>query len=280
MNFFVSLYNHITFQQVEVVLLTTLKIVLIMIFMFIGIKLGNIIIDRFIEKQSKLKFSIEEKKSKTIGTIIKSIMRYSIFFLGIIEILSLLFSGISLTFAGIGGVAIGFGAQDVLKDIISGFFILMEDQFSIGEYVTLEDKSGLIESMELRITKIRDFNGDIHTIPNRLISKVTNHSRGDKRVMLDVEISNGENVDKVISILDRICDNYNKTSNSIIEGTSVLGVSAMKENSFTIKIVGRAINMTQGDCEMQLRREIVRSLENEKIKAITSKVDVTNNISR
>ncbi|HEY5562232.1 MAG TPA: mechanosensitive ion channel domain-containing protein [Clostridiaceae bacterium] len=280
MNFFVSLYNHITFQQVEVVLLTTLKIVLIMIFMFIGIKLGNIIIDRFIEKQSKLKFSIEEKKSKTIGTIIKSIMRYSIFFLGIIEILSLLFSGISLTFAGIGGVAIGFGAQDVLKDIISGFFILMEDQFTIGEYVTLEDKSGLIESMELRITKIRDFNGDIHTIPNRLISKVTNHSRGDKRVMLDVEISNGENVDKVISILDRICDNYNKTSNSIIEGTSVLGVSAMKENSFTIKIVGRAINMTQGDCEMQLRREIVRSLENEKIKAITSKVDVTNNISR
>jgi small conductance mechanosensitive channel len=201
----------------------------------------------------------------TLEAILKSILRYSVYFFGIVGILTQMFGAISLTFAGIGGVAIAFGAQSLVKDIINGFFILFEDQFAVGDHINIDDKGGIVESIELRITKIRDFNGDLHIIPNGLITKVTNHSRGDIRVAVDIDIPYEEDMDKVIGIVSAVCERFKAENENMVEGPKVLGVSALKESSLTIKVAGKAKPMTQWDAEMSLRREIKKALNEEKI---------------
>lgn len=247
---------------------TLLKIVLVLVVMYLVIKIGSSIIDKAVHRQKNLKFSLDIKKAKTLGQLLKSILRYTVYFFGIIEILSMLglFGTISLTFAGIGGVAIGFGAQSLIKDVINGFFILLEDQYSVSDYVTIDDKSGIVESIELRLTKIRDFNGDLHLIPNGSISRVTNHSRGNMRVSLDIDIAYDKNIDLVQQIIDQVCISFKEQNPNMVEGPKVLGVSALKEDSMTLRVMGKSKPMAQWDCEMKLREEIRSALKREGIR--------------
>jgi small-conductance mechanosensitive channel len=239
------------------------KIVGIIILMWLAIKISRWIINRTVEKQSRseLRFSLDERKSKTIGAVLKSILKYTVYFFGITAILTIIFGGISLTFASIGGVAIGFGAQNLVKDVINGFFILFEDQFSVGDYINIEDKGGIVESVELRVTKIRDFNGDLHIIPNGLITRVTNHSRGNMRILVEVDVDSDENIDRVIEVLNVACAKFKKNQEDIIEGPTVLGITSLKENNVTIRIVGKAKTMKQWDCEISLRMEIKKAFK-------------------
>lgn len=260
---------NITSEQLTNALITVIKVFAIAVIMYLSIKVGCAIIHKFMERQRKsnLKFTLNEKRSMTLEAILKSVLRYSVYFFGIVAILTQLFGAISLTFAGIGGVAIGFGAQSLVKDIINGFFILFEDQYAVGDYINIDDKGGVVESIELRVTKLRDFNGDLHIIPNGLITKITNHSRGDIRVALDVDIPYEEDIDRVIEIVSRVCEEFRNENKNMVEGPKVLGIAALKESSQTIKIAGKAKPMTQWDCEMNLRRKIKKALDSEKINA-------------
>lgn len=255
-------------EQIINAAFTLVKIVIVLIIMYLIIKIGNTIIDKAVHRQKNLKFSLDLKKAKTLGQLLKSILRYTVYFFGIIQILSMLglFGTISLTFAGIGGVAIGFGAQSIIKDVINGFFILLEDQYSVSDYVTIDDKSGIVESIELRLTKIRDFNGDLHLIPNGSISRVTNHSRGNMRVTLDIDIAYDKNVDLVQQIIDQVCIDFKEQNPNMVEGPKVLGVSALKEDCMTLRVMGKSKPMTQWDCEMKLREEIRTALKREGIR--------------
>ncbi len=250
--------------------------------MFIMVKLGTKFIDNFIKKQSKMKVSLDVKKASTLGTLLKSILRYTVYFFGVASILTQIVGPISLTFAGIGGVAIGFAAQNFVKDIINGFFILFEDQFAVGDYIDIEDKSGIVEGIGLRLTKIRDFNGDLHLIPNGNINTVTNHSRGSIRVLVDVDIAREEDIDNVVDILNSICENF-KNNDNMVDGPRVIGVTAIKEFGFTIRVVGRAKPMTQWEAENALRKEIKDNLDLHKIKVpypkrVVIKSDSLNNV--
>lgn len=243
---------------------TIIKIILILIAMYLLIKIGNGIINRYISKQKNFRFSVDEKKAKTVGAVLKSILRYCVYFFGIVSLVETIFSvsKIGLTFAGIGGVAVGFASQSLIKDIINGFFILFEDQFAVGDYIHIDDKGGVVESIELRVTKLRDFNGDLHTIPNGLIAKVTNHSRGNMKITIDVDIPYDEDMDKTIEVISNCCEKFKIENESVVrEGPSVLGVYAFKEGGVTIRVVGRTKPMAQWDTEMKLRKEIREELK-------------------
>lgn len=252
-------------QDVYNFLSIIIKVLVILIAMYLTIKIGNRIIERYVSKQKNFKFSLDDKKAKTIGAILKSVVRYSVYFVGVLSIIQVSFGNIGLTFASIGGVAIGFGSQSLVKDVINGFFILFEDHFAVGDYIHIDDKGGIVESIELRVTKIRDFNGDLHIIPNGLIAKVTNHSRGNMRIQVDVEISYSEDVDKAIDIISKLCDKFRKENENVTEGPSVLGVQSFKEGGVTIRVAGKAKPMTQWNTEMKLRKEIGETLKNENI---------------
>jgi small conductance mechanosensitive channel len=247
-------------EKINNLLSDVFGIILIIIGMYFFIKIGNHIIEKTVKNQNGMRISLDERKAKTIGAVLMSILRYSVYFFGIVAILNTIFGNIIIPFASVGGVAIGFGAQSLVKDIINGFFILFENQFAVGEYIHIDNKAGIVESVELRVTKLRDLNGDLHIIPNGLIKQVTNHSRGDMRMLVEVDIAYEENTENVIQVIQNICDEFKEKNENVIEGPKVLGISALKDSGVTIKVVGKAKSMTQWDCENLLRQELKEGL--------------------
>lgn len=253
--------SNITRDQIDSVVWKVIHIIFIMVCMYVAIKIGSKIIEKTVHKQKDLRFSLNDKKARTLGAVLRSILRYTVYFIGIGAIISNLFGGISLTIASIGGVAIGFGAQNLIKDVINGFFILFEDQYSVGDYITIEGKNGLVESIELRITKLRDFNGDLHIIPNGLISNVTNHSRGNMRVLVDIDITYEQDAYIAMDVLKKACEKFKEMNENVVDGPNVVGVTSLKESGVTIRIVGKAKSMTQWECENQLRAFLKKTLD-------------------
>jgi small-conductance mechanosensitive channel len=235
-----------------------LKIVFIIVAMIISIRLMNMVVDRFFDQKAKFKLIGEQKKVDTLRGIIKSILRYGIYFIAFTPILETVGIRVSslIAAAGIGGLAIGFGAQNLVRDVITGFFILLEDQFQVGDYIEVVDKSGIVEDITLRVTKLKDFNGDLHIIPNGIIDKVTNKSRDNMRALVEVGISYKENVDKIIDVLENICKEMAKKNDKIVEGPTVLGITNLGESGIIISIDAKTLPMEQWGIERELRKRI------------------------
>lgn len=234
----------------------TVKIVLIIAGMYLAVRIGSAVIRKVIEKHQTFRFSLDERKSQTLIEVLQSMLRYSVYFVGIIAIAGM-FGNVGLTMAGIGGVAVGFGSQSLIKDIINGFFILFEDQYSVGDHINIDGKSGVVESIGLRLTRIRDFNGDLHTIPNGSITKVTNHSRGDIRILVDIDISRSSDLDRVTAIVDELGKRFCSENEDVVECPMVLGIPALKEKGLTVRIIGKTKPQKNAPLEMQLRRELI-----------------------
>ena len=269
----------ISLEDFEVVFNKGIKIISIVIIMYLSIKIGKYLIKKAVDKQvkSNAALSLDPQRAKTLGGVMKSILKYSVYFLGITSILSVLFGGISFTFASIGGVALGLGSQSLIKDFINGFFILFEDQFGIGDYVTIGNFSGIVQTIGIRTTIIKDFTGDIHSIPNGMISEVTNHSRGNTRFIVDVDIAYEEDIDNAINAIKECCDKFQKEHEDFInEPIEVSGVSALAASSVTIRTVGRTKPLTQWKMENELRKVIKITLDENGIEIPYPKTQLIN----
>ncbi|EPY2303172.1 mechanosensitive ion channel family protein [Clostridium sporogenes] len=252
-----------------------MKIGIIFILMYLSIKIGNKIINRFVKKQRNLKFSLDDKKATTVGTILNSILRYTVYFLGIFAIIEILFGRIGSIFAGLGGAAIGLGAKDLIKDVISGFFILFEDQFSVGDYITVGDKSGIVDTIELRVTKLKDFNGDLHIIPNGLIDKVTNHAKNNIRFKIEINVAYEVDIEEAINTINKVCLEYGEERKDIIvEQPAVYGITSLGVNGISIVIYGRTTPMNQWTAEIELRKRILIELINKNIEIPYNKFQI------
>lgn len=253
----------IKLELIDTIITKSITIIIIAILMAITIKVANKMINKIVKKQieSNLKFTMDEKKANTIGALLKSIVRYSVYFIGITTMLSSLFGNISWAFASVGGVAVGLGAQNFVKDLINGLFILVEDQFAVGDFVTIQNSQGIVEAIGLRTTELRDFSGDVHIIPNGMIQLVTNHSKGNMRVLVDIEVAYEEDIENAISIINGVCKNYNEKNENITTPTKVLGVMSLNPSGVTIRVVGEAKPMTQWEAERELRKEIKVKLD-------------------
>ena len=260
--------SFISMKLLESVTNNGLKIIFVIIAMYFSIKIGKHLIKKFVQRQveSNAKLSLDSQRAKTLGEVLKSVLKYSVYFIGVTIIVSILFDGISFTFASIGGIAVGLGAQSLIKDLINGFFILFENQFGVGDHVTLGSFNGIVKSIGIRTTVIIDFTGDIHSIPNGSIIGVTNHSRNDIRFIVDVNISYEEDIEKVIDILKLACEDFkNENKEYISEPIEVSGVTALGALSVTIRIVGKAKPLSQGNMENELRKAIKLTLDKNRI---------------
>jgi small conductance mechanosensitive channel len=262
--FNISIKNHSVSKYLGIVL----NIILILILIKIIIRISFILIERFFKNQSKLRFGMNEKKAKTLSELLKSILRYVLYFIAIISILEIIWPNVKTTLAltGVFGVAVGFGSQSLVKDVIAGFFILFEDQFGVGDYVVIEGLSGNVETLGLRVTKIRDFSGDLHIIPNGSISKVTNKTRGNMRALVDVNIAYEEDIDNVTSIIAEVISAIKEEFSEIIEGPEILGVTNFSESGVTVRIVAKTLPMMQWKIEFELRKRIKSALDINNIK--------------
>lgn len=244
------------------------KIILIFIIAKIVIKVVNKLIVKMFKHQEKLGIQTSEKKRRTLAELLKNITLYVVYFIAIISSLQVL--GVKpstiLAVAGAGSVAIGLGAQNVIKDVISGFFILFEDQFAVGDYVTIGTMSGVVEVVGLRITKIRDFSGDLHIIPNGSILTVTNKSRGNMRALVDIQVAYNEDLDKVLDIMNKVIEGIKKDCDYINEGPSVYGVVNITETVVTVRVTAKTVPMKQWDAEIEIRQRIKAAFDEEGIK--------------
>ncbi|MDK2934464.1 MAG: moderate conductance mechanosensitive channel [Clostridiales bacterium] len=269
-------------DQVLSVLGRIAQTIIIVILSLIVIKFGTMAIKKFFDKQREFKYKLDSKRTDTLATLCISILRYSVYFIALITILDSVF-GITpttiITAAGVGGLAIGFGAQNLVKDVITGFFILLEDQFSVGDIITIDGMMGTVEEMGLRITKIRHYAGDLYIIPNSQIQKVTNHTKGYKAAIVDVSIAYEENIDAAIEVLNKVCDAAEKEIPSVIERPQVLGVTNLGDSGVVIRVFAKTVAGTHWEVERQIRKRIKDTFDREGIEIPYTKVVVINNKS-
>ncbi len=244
-----------------------INIILIIILIKVLIKIVNVVIDKTVHKRKKSIFSVDEKKINTLTAVLKNIVKYTFYFIGIVMILDIfnINTASILATAGIGGLAIGFGAQSLVKDIITGFFILFEDQFSVGDYIKVGDFEGVVEELGVRVTKLRDFSGELHIIPNSNIGTVTNKTRGAMRALVKISVAYEEDIDRVIKVLDKVCMDMKDMDENIVEGPTILGVSDLGEYGIDITIVAKTNPMNQWGVERELRKRIKEAFDKEKI---------------
>ncbi len=244
------------------------KAVLIIILARLALRFGNSLIQRIFTPLPDRPAYLPENKAKTLSALLASVWRYLIWALAIVLViteLDIMDIGPILAGAGIVGLAVGFGAQNLVRDIISGFFIILEDQFSVGDYITTGTFSGIVEELGLRITKIRDFSGELHIVPNGKIDAVTNRTRGNMRAMVDVSVAYEEDVENVLSVLEETVKQYALDDPDIVEGPTVLGVVALGEAGVVIRIIASTVSMTQWKVERGLRRAVKNALDEQGI---------------
>jgi len=242
--------------------LLALKILLILLsYLFIkkmAKKLINKLFETYIQKNS-----ISQGRAFTLESLTNNLITYVLFFILVITILQLL--GIDATAilagAGIIGLAVGFGAQGLVSDLVSGFFILLEKQLDVGELVTIGEFSGTVEQVGLRTTQIRAGDGTLHFIPNREITQLSNHSRGEMQALVDIDISLSNDLPKTMEILNQVCERLAKENPVITDGPSVIGIQDLGPSTITIRIIAKTQNMEQWGMERLIRQELKIALD-------------------
>ncbi|MGG7059240.1 mechanosensitive ion channel family protein [Clostridium nigeriense] len=256
-----------------------ISLIILIVIMYLIIKIGDKVIDRFVNNQanSKRSFSMDKQKAFTVGAILKSSLKYAVYFSGAAIIIGSTFKVSAGVLSAIGFV-VGIGAQSLVKDIINGFFILFEDQYGVGDYVTIGAYSGIVENIGIRSTVLKDFSGDTHNLPNGSVTEVTNHSRGDMRFIVDVEIAYEEDIDNAINIIKSTCKKFEeKNKEDIRNEIEVLGAISLNSSGITIRVVGKAKPMSQWKMERDLRKDIKVALDEANVEIPYPKTQLVNN---
>ncbi|MDE5413152.1 mechanosensitive ion channel family protein [Alkalihalobacillus sp. MEB203] len=236
--------------------------VIAIIAFIIAKSIGNKIIKTGFTKMQEQK-DISLGRVKTLEKLALNAFSYVLIFVFITIVISIF--GLDATGliagAGIIGLAIGFGAQGLVSDVVTGFFILLERQIDVGDYVTASGLDGIVEEVGLRTTLIRGFDGTLHFIPNRNISSVSNHSRGNMRALVDMSISYDDNIDEAVKVMQAVCDRIATEDERIVEGPNVVGVQSLGDSDVVLRIVAKTVNMEQWAVERTLRKELKEALD-------------------
>ncbi len=244
------------------VLLVLLKIIAILIVVKVIMKFGTILISGLFDRQTKPPFRMETRKAETLKALFQSILRYVVYFVAAMMILGEFVDTASLlATAGIAGLAIGFGAQSLVKDVITGFFILFEDQYSVGDFVTVGEFTGTVEEVGLRITMIRGFRGELNIIPNGQVISVVNHTRGSALAVVDMPVSYEADISKAIRIMDETAQAYAEGNQDIAEAPQVLGITSVQPSDVTIRLIARTLPNKQWGVERELRKKIKETFD-------------------
>lgn len=268
-----------TFNTITTWLTTSgIKIVGILITLVILTQMSKWVVswlEKFVPEKDPFLASEAKKRAQTLGNILRHALLFILLFIAILMILGEL--GIQLgpllATAGVGALAIGFGAQSLVKDVISGFFIILENQYRIGDAIEVAGVSGLVESVSLRKTVLRDLEGRVHTIPNGEIKIVSNLSKEWSRSVLDLGIPYSENIDQVIDLLREIgieLGSEDPYKSAILEPLKILGVERFGESQLVIRMMVKTMPLKQWDVGRELRRRIKKRFDEKGIQLLLS----------
>lgn len=244
-----------------------LQLIAIWVAYFIAKGIAKHMISRsFVRMRKRGKMS--EGRANTLEKLLMSVLSYTMIFIVIVVIFGIfgLPIGGLIAGAGIVGLAVGFGAQGLVSDIVTGFFLLAEKWVDIGDVVAAAGFSGVVEEVGLRTTQLRGFDGTLHFIPNRSITTVSNLSRGNMRAMVDIGISYNDDIDRAIDILQKVCEKIElEDEDVLVDGPNVIGVQALNASDVTIRVIGQTKNGEQYGVQRKLLKAIKEAFDENNI---------------
>lgn len=213
--------------------------------------------------------SAREKRGKTAAQLVRSVGRALAIVFGIIATLNL-FIDIRPILAGAGilGLAISFGAQSLVRDIITGFFILIEDQFVVGDVIEAAGRTGTVERMTLRVVTLRDLRGVVHMIPNGELTTVSNLTRSWSRAVVDIGVAYEASVDRVLEVFREEAEAFwadKPWQAKLLGAPEVAGVDELADSGVIIRTLVRTQPGMQWECAREFRRRIKNRLDAEGI---------------
>ncbi len=211
-----------------------------------------------------------EKRGHTVAQLVRSVGRIGILAVALLLTLKVFITDIGPLLAGFGilGLAVSFGAQSLVKDVIAGFFILVENQFAVGDVIEAAGKGGTVERMTLRVVMLRDLRGVVHIVPNGQITTVSNLTRSWSRAVVEVGIGYGTDLDRALGVFRDELTSFRAEPSwkDRFEGDSdVLGVEELGEHGVVIRTTLRTVPGAQWEVAREFRRRIKNRLDAEDI---------------
>ena len=206
---------------------------LIMLIAMIVVRMGTRAIRHFL----KLRISMSDRRRHTLVSLMTNILKYTVYFLMVLTILPLFGINIAAILAGAGvvGLAVGFGAQSLVKDFFTGFFILFEDQYGMGDWVIINGVTGKVIIVSPRVTAIQVWTGETVYFPNGSISQVTNYSKSPSLAVISFSVGYDTEADTAIGILKQVLAEVQQEDPNALGETQILGVQALNDSSYTIE---------------------------------------------
>ncbi|HEY4741631.1 MAG: mechanosensitive ion channel family protein [Candidatus Acidiferrales bacterium] len=249
-----------------------LRLLVIVAIVVLAVRLLRAATTRLVEraKNQTRVAQVREQQTRTMAGVL-----YSMGF-GVIVIVGLLAAlpefGFNVTpvaaAAGLASLAIGFGGQYLVKDLINGFFIIFEDQYGVGDVIRVNNDTGRVEHVTVRRTVMRNDRGAVISIPNGLIGSIANLSRDWSQTYVDVTVPSGETVGRALAILEKVCGDFRSDaewSNALIDGPRVLGIESLNLDGTALRIQLRSAALRADDVARELRRRVKSAFEQAQI---------------
>lgn len=249
-----------------------LRVLAILLFAFIFIRILKALTSKLVQIASAptRAAQMREKQTRTLASVLYSLG--VVLLLSVAALMCLRAIGFPVTevevVGGLASVAIGLGAQSLIKDLINGFFIVFEDQFVVGDIIQLNGEIGRVEHFTLRRTLLRNTPGALVTIPNSLIGQVNNLSRDWSQAFVDVTVPSDESVGRALAMLEKIAGDFRQDADwspALVDGPRVLGVESLSLDGTTLRLQIRTVLNRKDDVARELRRRIKIAFEQSRI---------------
>ncbi|WP_370894121.1 mechanosensitive ion channel family protein [Janibacter sp. GXQ6167] len=208
------------------------------------------------------------QRTETLGSLLRSISTLVISGIAIVTVMGIVGIPLAplLASAGVGGVALGFGAQSLVKDFLSGIFMILEDQYGVGDIVDTGEAIGTVEEVTLRVTRLRDVTGTVWYVRNGEIIRIANRSQGWATASVDIPFSYREDVDKVLGIIRTAVhemDEDDAWHDKLMEEPRVMGVESITGGTVTVKILARCAPDEHWGVQREIRRRVKDAFDRE-----------------
>jgi small conductance mechanosensitive channel len=250
----------------DAILLDLLQVAVILVLITLAYQVTSFIIRRLIAREvdedDPVVRRLRQQRVKTVATLANHVILVVFVIVGALTVLSTVWDieiGPILASVGVLGLAVSFGAQSLVKDIITGTFMLLEGQFGIGDVIAVGDAAGAVEKITLRTTVLRDIRGAVHIIPNGEITRVTNLTKAWSRAVLDIGVSYRADVDRVIAVLKEEGERLQldpEWGQLLLDAPEVLGVETFADSAVVIRMLARTLPEKQWSVARELRRRI------------------------
>ncbi|WP_223702774.1 mechanosensitive ion channel family protein [Sutcliffiella deserti] len=235
-----------------------LKIIVIILVSGLIIRFGKTLIRNFVKLRAKGPIQVSIRRETTLVKLMENIISYVIYFMAFIMVLDIVHIDVRALLAGAGivGLAVGFGAQNLVRDIITGFFIIFEDQFSVGDYIRTGTFEGVVEEIGLRTTKIKSWTGELHILPNGSIVEVTNFSIHNSIAIVDVSIAYEGEIEEAERVIQALLVELPLKYEEIVQPPELLGVQTLGNSEVVLRIICETLPMKHWHIARKIRKEV------------------------